>query len=242
MTVTPADVHNVAFSKSPIAKRGYDAADVDAFLDGVEREMIRLIEENDQLQARMERRGDGGTPARLAVDPRLAAELADLKAQLLRVHRDRAAAEQAARAMHAELAQVRALGSPVLAGGTGQQALQVLTMAQHTAGDHVDDARREADKVLSDARATAEEVTRRARSNADALAGEARQRFQEAMDGLGADRDAVQTHIKRLKDFERQYRTRLTAYLNGQLGSLGGRGDGPAAEPSRATGTGGAAD
>jgi DivIVA domain-containing protein len=233
MTVTPADVHNVAFSKPSIAKRGYNAADVDAFLDDVERELIRLIEENNQLHAQVERRSHGGTPARPAVDPRLAAELDDLRAQLDQVQRDRTAAEQTARALRAELEQMRAPGSPV-AGGTGQQPLRVLTMAQRMADDHVDDARREADKLLSDARATAEEVIRRARSDADALERDARQHFQEALEGLAANRTAMQTHIEELKDFERRYRTRLKAYLEGQLRDLGGRGGRPEPETSGA--------
>jgi DivIVA domain-containing protein len=224
MTVTPADVHNVAFRKPPIAKRGYDVADVDAFLDEVEREMVRLIEENNQLHAQVERRSLGGSTARLAVNPRLAAELGDLQAQLGRVQRDRTAAEQTARAMRAELEQMRAPDGPVVAGGTGQQALRVLTMAQRTAEDRVDDARREADKLLSDARASAEEVVRRARSNADGLGRDAGQRLQEALDGLAANHTAVQAHIEELKDFERGCRTGLKAYLEDQLRDLDGRG------------------
>lgn len=35
MPLTPADVHNVAFSKPPIGKRGYNEDEVDAFLDRV---------------------------------------------------------------------------------------------------------------------------------------------------------------------------------------------------------------
>ena len=46
MPLTPADVHNVAFSKPPIGKRGYNEDEVDAFLDLVENELARLIEEN----------------------------------------------------------------------------------------------------------------------------------------------------------------------------------------------------
>src|SRR5881409_1690903 len=42
MPLTPADVHNVAFKKPPIGKRGYDEEEVDAFLDEVERELARL--------------------------------------------------------------------------------------------------------------------------------------------------------------------------------------------------------
>ena len=33
MPLTPADIHNVAFKKPPIGKRGYDEEEVDAFLD-----------------------------------------------------------------------------------------------------------------------------------------------------------------------------------------------------------------
>jgi DivIVA domain-containing protein len=50
MPLTPAEVHNVAFKKPPIGKRGYDEEEVDAFLDIVEVELARLIEENNDLR------------------------------------------------------------------------------------------------------------------------------------------------------------------------------------------------
>ncbi|MGH3431070.1 MAG: DivIVA domain-containing protein, partial [Mycobacteriales bacterium] len=56
MPLTPADVHNVVFKKPPIGKRGYDEDDVDAFLDEVERELARLIEETSDAASR----GDQG--------------------------------------------------------------------------------------------------------------------------------------------------------------------------------------
>jgi len=232
MPLTPADVHNVAFKKPPIGKRGYDEEDVDAFLDEVERELARLIEENNELRAQVERGGRGGAPSG-AGDPRLAAELNELKAQLDRVQRDKVAAEQAARAMQAELEQVRATGGGPVAGDGEQQALRVLMMAQRTADDHVNDARREADKLLSDARSKAEEVTREARAKADALERDARQRHQEAMGGLETKRTALQKHIEELKQFEREYRTRLKAYLESQLRDLDGRGQGLEVEMGR---------
>src|SRR2546423_13263306 len=54
MPLTPADVHNVAFSKPPIGKRGYCEDEVDAFLDLVEAELARLIEENNDLRNQVE--------------------------------------------------------------------------------------------------------------------------------------------------------------------------------------------
>ena len=232
MPLTPADVHNVAFKKPPIGKRGYDEEEVDAFLDEVERELARLIEENNELRAQAERGGRGAPVS--GGDPRLAAENGELKAQLDRLQREKAAAEQAARGMQAELEQIRAQGGPVSSGDGEQQALRVLMMAQRTADDHVNDARREADKLLSDARSKAEEVTRDARAKADALERDARQRHQEAMGGLDAKRTALQKHIEELKQFEREYRTRLKAYLESQLRDLDGSGKGLEAEMSRA--------
>src|SRR6202022_1935905 len=59
MPLTPADVHNVAFSKPPIGKRGYNEDEVDAFLDLEETELTRLIEENSDLRQGVHRAGQG---------------------------------------------------------------------------------------------------------------------------------------------------------------------------------------
>src|SRR5256885_12007130 len=106
-------------------------------------------------------------------------------------------------------------------------------MARASADDHGADAGREADKLVSDARTKAEEVTREARAKADALERDARQRHQEAMGGLDAKRTALQKHIEELKQFEREYRTRLKAYLESQLRELDGICKGLEAEISR---------
>jgi hypothetical protein len=54
------------------------------------------------------------------------------------------------------------------------------------------------------------------------------------MGGLDAKRSALQKHIEELKQFEREYRTRLKAYLESQLRDLDGRGQGLEAEMTRA--------
>lgn len=54
MPLTPADVHNVAFSKPPIGKRGYNEDEVDQFLDLVEDTLAELQEENDELRQLVE--------------------------------------------------------------------------------------------------------------------------------------------------------------------------------------------
>jgi len=194
-----------------------------------------LIEENNELRAQSERGRAGGPPP--PGDMRHTGEIADLKTQLDRIQREKAAAEQAARQMQMELDQVRSAG-PVSSGSSGsgdgeQQALRVLMMAQRTADEHVSDARREADKLLTDARAKADELTRDARAKAEALERDARQRHQEVMGSLDSKRTALQKHIEELKQFEREYRTRLKAYLESQLRDLDGRGQGIEAELTR---------
>jgi hypothetical protein len=66
------------------------------------------------------------------------------------------------------------------------------------------------------------------------------------MGGLDAKRSALQKHIEELKQFEREYRTRLKAYLESQLRDLDGRGQGIEAElvrpeGNRSVGSGGLA-
>jgi len=50
MPLTPADVHNVVFSRPRIGKRGYSPEEVDLLLELVEDELIRHIEEQAELR------------------------------------------------------------------------------------------------------------------------------------------------------------------------------------------------
>jgi DivIVA domain-containing protein len=91
MPLTPAEVHNVAFKKPPIGKRGYDEEEVDAFLDIVEVELSRLIEENNDLRARA---GSAPMPVQ-AVDGASAAELAAARDETARAQAHIAELERA---------------------------------------------------------------------------------------------------------------------------------------------------
>ncbi|GLE53003.1 DivIVA domain-containing protein [Mycobacterium montefiorense] len=68
MALTPADVHNVAFTRARVGKRGYSEQEVDPFIDLVERELIRHIEEDAELRHRNAelRNRDGGLKKREA--------------------------------------------------------------------------------------------------------------------------------------------------------------------------------
>ena len=73
MPLTPADVANVAFSKPPIGKRGYHEDEVDAFLDLLEAELARLIEENNDLRNQVEQLGQPPRAAPVDSGPDLSA-------------------------------------------------------------------------------------------------------------------------------------------------------------------------
>src|SRR4051794_34380824 len=106
MPLTPADIHNTAFKKPPIGKRGYDEEEVDAFLDELEQELIRLIEENRALYGQVQRPGGGGSGPSAATMSRTP-ELLELPAQPERAQGARAGAEKNARSMQPRLEQAR---------------------------------------------------------------------------------------------------------------------------------------
>ena len=60
--LTPSDVHNVAFRKPPVGKRGYDERDVDEFLDRVQSTLADMTAAIAALRSRV---GDAGAPVPL---------------------------------------------------------------------------------------------------------------------------------------------------------------------------------
>src|SRR4051794_23363303 len=150
MPLTPADIHNVAFKKPPMGKRGYDEEEVDAFLDEVEQELIRLLEENMVLQDQIQRGGGGNANANQAASMQMSSELAGLAQQLDRLQEARARAEQNARSMQAQLERARTAtpDAPPPPADADDRNARVLMMAQRTADDHMRDAEREADALL----------------------------------------------------------------------------------------------
>src|SRR3954453_18951527 len=71
MPLTPADVRNKQFRTTRL-RPGYDEEEVDAFLDEVEAELDRLIQENEELRAKLAECLRGKVPAMAApiVEPK----------------------------------------------------------------------------------------------------------------------------------------------------------------------------
>jgi len=219
MPLTPADIHNMAFKKSPLGKRGYDEEEVDGFLDEVERQLIRLLEENEALRGQMRHGGTGAVASAMAIN----AEFSAVAEQLERLQRARARAEQDASSLQVRLEQARnaAAAGPVLAGA-GDDGAGVLMMAQRTADDHLHDARRESQALLSAARDKSAQISEEARLKAAAVEGDARRSHTESMTGLAAKRAALMDELDRLSQLAQSYHAALGGYLTQQLQDLDG--------------------
>jgi DivIVA domain-containing protein len=96
-------------------------------------------------------------------------------------------------------------------------------------------AQRTADETVAAAQAEAERLTAEARALAAATVQQAEQQASTAVTDLERRRQALEQHIEGLRAFEREYRTRLKAYLESQLRDLDGRtqppDDAPGAPP-----------
>ena len=90
---------------------------------------------------------------------------------------------------------------------------RTLLLAQRTADETVASAQADAERMTSEARAQAETLLRQAHERAAAETADLDRRKQE-----------LEQHIEGLRAFEREYRTRLKAYLEAQLRDLDGRG------------------
>jgi hypothetical protein len=131
-----------------------------------------------------------------------------------------------------------------------RKALQVLTLAQRTADDHVASAQQQADsmraaaqasaeqvardaqahaeqsrqeaaKTVADARAAAEQIVKDAQGRADGLEREAKRQYDEVVGSLETKRAALQEQIETLQEFDRDYRSRLRTFMRTQLDALG---------------------
>lgn len=263
MGLTPADVHNVAFSKPPIGKRGYNEDEVDAFLDLVEAELARLVEENNDLRSQVE-----------TLETQLQTTQVDLDDARSQASSAAAAPAPAASAPVEEPRRLSPVPAPTAAEQTSPggdhhvQAAKVLGLAQEMADRLTGEAKSEADGMLSEARTKSEQLLSDARAKSDSMVNEARTRAETMLNdartraetlerqarekAAGLERDAQHKHaevmgnitqeknaldkkIDTLRTFEREYRTRLQTYLESQLRELQDRGS---AAPSENGGSG----
>lgn len=233
MPLTPADVHNVAFSKPPIGKRGYNEDEVDAFLDLVETELSRLVEENADLRQRVSeldselasgRSGEAEVIPFRAPEPAVAVieepNTAFNEEQAIKAARVLSLAQDTAD----RLTSTARAEADKLVSDAAANAEQIVSEARETAENTVNDARQRADAMLADAQSRSENQLRQAHEKADFLQSDAERKHSEVMTAINQQRTVLEGRLEQLRTFEREYRTRLKTYLESQLEELGQRG------------------
>jgi DivIVA domain-containing protein len=213
MPLTPADVRNKQFSTTRL-RPGYDEEEVDAFLDEVEAALDELIQENEELRAKLAEAVRGKPPVTLTPQ----AQVPEMMSEPVRHEPERAPEPVMMRPMKpAEdnmdtVARVLALAQ--------QTADQAIADARREADETLGRARREADDILTKARRQSEQITSDARARAESLERDAQERHRQAMGSLVQSREELERRVDDLRAFEREYRSRLKAYLEGQLRDL----------------------
>jgi DivIVA domain-containing protein len=238
MRLTPAEVHNVAFKKPSIGKRGYDEDEVDAFLDLVEEELARLIEDNNALTSRLAEAGivvEGRTDEEaIAATPLpTAAPATDTSPDTSPVGDATSTAVPAA-----------ATPVPVSTGEAHTAAARLLGLAQETADRLTSEARDEAEttraaaradseKLVADATAESERIRTEAQTFSDDLLAEAHTKAETAeaearttketiLGQLASEKTELEQRIDGLRTYEREYRSRLKSWITDQLNQLDG--------------------
>ncbi|WP_285724066.1 DivIVA domain-containing protein [Psychromicrobium xiongbiense] len=207
MALTPEDVVNKRFQPTKF-REGYDQDEVDDFLDEIVVELRRLYQENDELRKRLAEAGQA-VPAAPAT-PVAAAEAAALVVE-----------KPAAPAAKEEVAPVAApvaavAPAPVAAPAihpTAESAAGVLTMAQKLHDEYVTAGLQQRDKIIGEAQV-----------EASGLVNEAQEKSRKVLGNLEQQRAVLERKVEQLRSFERDYRSRLKAYIEGQLSDLEARG------------------
>ena len=206
--LTAEDILNNKFTATKF-REGYDVVEVDDFLDEVLNTLRALQGENDDLKSK------------LAAAERRVAELT----------RENAAAVQAASAPSPASAPepVREVApvpeptpAPVPAPAPAPQvsrasepesATGMLQLAQKLHDDYVRSGQEEGERLVNEARTEAERIVREAQETSARTLGQ-----------LEQERSLLERKIDELRQFERDYRTRLQSYLETLLGDLNARG------------------
>jgi DivIVA domain-containing protein len=199
MALTPEDVVNKRFQATKF-REGYDQDEVDDFLDEVVNELRRLNEENEELRSKLgacERRV--GELSRATVAREAAPEpVAAPAPQPPPVPQPVAA-----------VAETRMTSQLEAAGQGPEAAAGMLALAQKLHDEYVRNGEQTRDRIVSEAR---EHATR--------LMREAEEKQRQTLGSLEQERSLLERKIDELRAFEREYRSRLKSYLEGQLREL----------------------
>jgi DivIVA domain-containing protein len=194
MALTPEDVVNKRFQPTKF-REGYDQDEVDDFLDEIVIELRRLNQENDELRKKV----------------------AELTSKGGAAPAEKPAVQEAKPAEVVKPEPAPAAPAPVPAPSsvnqTAESAAGLLAMAQQMHDKHVQDGIEQRDKIIAEAQI-----------EASSLVNEAQEKSRKTLGALEQQRSVLERKVEQLRGFERDYRARLKAYIEGQLRDLDARG------------------
>ena len=203
MALTPDDVVNKRFQPTKYFREGYDQDEVDEFLDEVVVELRRLNTENDDLRRQLAEAGSGTPAEAAAASPVSAASAVD---EPVDVTADGPAEDT-------ETAVEPAAARPSAAETDTETAAGILAMAQRMHDDYVGAGIEQRDKIIAEAQV-----------EASGLVADAEDKSRSILGALEEQKDVLERKVEQLRSFERDYRSRLKAYIEGQLRDLDARG------------------
>ena len=223
MALTPEDVVNKRFQATKF-REGYDQDEVDDFLDEVVNELRRLTEDNEELRQKLgacERRVGELSRASVAREnaeppappappvaapppvPVAAAPMSMPPPMAMPMQPPMTVAQPVMAPEPTGAAQLQAVGpGPEAAAG-------MLALAQKLHDEYVRNGEQQRDRIVGDAREHAARLVR-----------EAEEKQRQTLGSLEQERSLLERKIDELRAFEREYRSRLKSYLEGQLREL----------------------
>jgi DivIVA domain-containing protein len=208
MALTPEDVVNKRFQPTKF-REGYDQDEVDDFLDEVVVELRRLGAENEELRQRL-------TTAESAPQPAAAAP---------------ASAPAPASVPEPTPAPVAAAPEPVAApvvaatpavdpDSDTEGTSNLLQLARRLHEEHVREGAEKRDALIAEGHATAARLVSEAEAQQRQIVQEAEAQQRQRVGVLEHERTQLEGRIEELRTFERDYRSQLKSYIQGQLNEL----------------------
>lgn len=205
MALDPEEVVNKRFSATKF-RQGYDEEEVDEFLDEVVAELRRLNGESDELRtklsacesrvAELSKQGSRAEPMPAkAAEPAVAPTPAPTPAPAPTPVPSPAPAH------------VAATSAPSTSGV--DSAAGMLALAQRLHDEHVEAGKTRGAKLVTDAQ-----------QQAGTLIRDAEEKQRQTLGNLETQRQVLERKVDELRSFEREYRSRLKAYLENQLRDL----------------------
>jgi DivIVA domain-containing protein len=155
------------------------------------------------------------------------AENEELKAKLAAYESGEAPAAHAEESAPEPAAAPEPVAAPVVASGAGGAAASagIIELAQRLHDEHVADGKAQRDQLISDAQ-----------SQAASIVSAAEAKGREEMARLDKERTVLEGRITELRNFERDYRSQLRNYIEGQLHDLDNSSTGTGSTPASAVG------